>query len=115
MERFVHGIHAARRPGKGRTKAVRRLAAALEARPVTGGERGRLVEEEKLRVVPAPNVALTIFEFADADKPVLVLPAAAAERPIVPMHPPAAIAHEPAALGGGVKLAERVDAILQWP
>ena len=80
---------------------------------MAGGERGRLVEEEKLGVELAPHVALTALEGAHADQPVLGLPAAAAQRSIVAMDPPAAIAHEPAALGDGVKLAERIDAILQ--
>ena len=82
---------------------------------MAGGERGRLVEEEELRVVPAPDVAAPVLEFADANEPVLVFPAAAAKSLIVAMQPPAAIAHEPATLGDGVQFAERIDAILQRP
>ena len=88
---------------------------ALEARAVTGGERGRLVEEKELRVIPAPDVAAPALEFADANEPVLVFPAAAAQGLIVAMQPPAAIAHQAAALGDGVQFAERIDAILQRP
>ena len=80
-----------------------------------GGERGRLVEEKKLGVVSAPHLATAVLEPAHADEPVLRLPAAAAQRPVVAMQPPAAIAHQPAALGDGVKFAERIDAILQRP
>ena len=82
---------------------------------MAGGERGRLVEEKELRVISAPDVAAAVLEFADADEPVLVLPAAAAQRLIVAMQPPAAIAHHPAALSDGVQFAERIDAILQRP
>ena len=43
----------------------------------------------------------------------LVFQRAAAERLVVAVEAPAAIAHEAAALGRGAQFAERVDAILQ--
>ena len=105
----------ARSAGKSGDKGFRGLPAALEARAVAGGERGRLVEKEELRVVAPPDVALASFEFADADEPVLILSAAATERLIVAMQPSAAVTHHGAALGDGVQFAERIDAILQRP
>ena len=62
-----------------------------------------------------PDVPTTTLEGADADEPVLRLPPAAAQGPIVTMYAPAAIAHEGAALGDSAQFAERVDAILQGP
>src|SRR5580704_16028758 len=115
MERFVHRLHAPRRAGESGDKGFRGLPAALEARTVAGGERGRLVEEKELRVISDPDVAAPSLEFADADEPVVGLPSAAAQRPVVAMQPPAAIAHHAAALGDGVQFAERIDAILQRP
>src|SRR3984957_15538800 len=115
MEHVVHRLHMARSAGESGDKSLRGLSTALEARAVAGGEGGGLVEEKELRVVPAPDVALASFEFADANEPVLVFPAAATERLIVAMQPPAAVAHEPAALSDGAQFAERIDAILQRP
>src|SRR5580698_10051995 len=113
MERFVHCCDAARGAGKGGDEGFRRLAAALEAGAVPGGEGGRLVEEKQLRVILAPDVAAPSLEFADANEPVLGLPAAAAQSPIVAMQPPAAITHEAAAVSDRAQFAEGIDAILQ--
>src|ERR1700733_4020896 len=113
MERFIHRLHPLWSAGKSGDKGFRRLPPALEARAVAGGARGRLVEKEELRVVAPPDVAAPALEFADADQPVLGLPTAAAQRLIIAMQPPAAIAHQSAALGDGVQFAERIDAILQ--
>jgi hypothetical protein len=113
VERFVHRLHAPRRAGESGDKGFRGLPPALEAWAVAGGERGRLVEKEELRVVAPPDVAMATLECANADEPVLGLPAAAAQRLINAMQPPAAIAHQSAALGDGVQFAERIDAILQ--
>ena len=115
MERLVHRLHVARSAGKSGDKGFRGLPAALETWAMAGGEGGRLVEEKELRIVPAPDVAASALEFADANEPVLVFPAAAAERLIVAMQAPAAIAHQPAAHGHGLQFAERIDAILQRP
>ena len=82
---------------------------------MAGGERGRLVEEEELGVALAPHVAPAVLERADADNPVLRRPAAAASVSVVAMQPAAAIAHRAAALGDSVKVAKRIDAILQRP
>src|ERR1700733_3232855 len=67
MEPFVHRLHALWSAGKSLDKGFRRLPPALEARAVAGGERGRLVEKEELRVVAPPDVAAPALEFADAD------------------------------------------------
>ena len=99
--------------GKGGKKRLRRRAPALEAGSVARGERGRLVEKEELRVASPPNLTLAVLERADADDPAPRRPPSAGQRPIVPMDPPASVAHQPAALGDGMKFAERVDAILQ--
>src|ERR1700722_730374 len=112
VERFVHGVHAARSSGESGDKGFRRLSPALEAWAVASRESGRFVEEKELRVIPAPDVATTTLEFADTDEPMLVFPAAAAQRLIVAMQPPAAIAHHAAALGDGAQFTERIDAIL---
>src|SRR5271154_541370 len=113
MERLVHRLDAPWSAGKSGDKGFRSLPPALETGAVARGERGRLVEEKELRVVPAPDVAAPALELADADEPVLVLPAAAAQRPVVAMQSSAAIAHHPAALSDGAQFAERIDAILQ--
>src|SRR5271170_3911883 len=102
MQRFVHRVGAARTTGKGGEKGLRRLAPALEAGAVPGGERGRLVEEKELGVAIAPHLAPAALERADAGDPTPRCPAPAAQRPIAAMQPPAAIAHQPAALGDGV-------------
>jgi hypothetical protein len=113
MERFVHRLHVARSAGESGDKGFRGLPSALEAWAVAGGEGGGLIEEKELRVISAPDVALASLEFADANEPVLVLPAAATERLIVAMHSAAAVAHHPAGHGHGVQFAEGIDAISQ--
>ena len=59
------------------------LAAAFEARPMTGGQRRRLVEEEQLGVIAAPDVALAIFEVEHAADPLPRGPAPARQRLLV--------------------------------
>ena len=70
-----------RRPGagKGGEKGLRRLAPALEAGAVAGGERGRLVEKKELGVAIAPHLAPAALERADADDPAPRRPAPSAQ------------------------------------
>src|SRR5262249_5324262 len=89
------------------------LAAAFEAWPVAGGERGRFIEKEQLGIEPTPHLAFALFELGYTADPLPRYPAAARERLRVGMKSPAAIAHEQAARGGDEQFTERIDAILQ--
>jgi hypothetical protein len=71
--------------------------------------------KKKLGVAVAPNFASAALERADAGDPAPRRPPPAAQPAIVAMQPPAAIPHQPAALGDGVKIAERIDTVLQRP
>src|SRR5262249_61085081 len=53
------------------------LTAAFEARPVAGGERGRLIEKEQLGIEPAPHVALALLKTRDTADPLRRYPTAA--------------------------------------
>src|SRR5712692_6215486 len=88
-------------------------AAAFEAGPVPGRERGRLVQKEQLGIAVAPDRAMAPLESRHATDPLAGNPAPRAERAIVAMQPAAAIAHELAAGGNGDELAERSDAVLE--
>src|SRR5205814_5725378 len=81
-------------------------AAAFEAGPVPGSQRGRLVEKEQLGIAVAPNRAMTLLELRDAADPLARGPAPRAERAIIAMEPAAAIAHEPSSGRDGDELSE---------
>src|SRR6478609_4321489 len=89
------------------------LAAALETRPMAGGERRNLVEEEQLRVGAAPHVALAALEFQHAADPPPRHPTPQAERFAVAMKFPPAIAEQSASRGCREEVTERIDPILQ--
>ena len=85
------------RPANFSAKSLRLLAAAFEAGPVAGGERGRLVEEKQLRVIAAPDVALPALEAQHAADPLPRCVAPFRQRPVVAMEFAAAIAEQRAA------------------
>src|SRR5262245_54178680 len=104
---------AVRSARKRRGKCLRIVAAAFEAGPVTGGKRGRLVEEEQLRIALAPHLAMPSLEFEEAANPGVRDPASAPQRAVVAMEAAAAIAEEQPARGISDEIAERIDAIGQ--
>src|SRR6202043_1257933 len=89
------------------------LAAALEAGPMPGRERGRLVEKKQLGVEAAPDVAPAALEIEHAADPLPRRPAPRRQRLGVGVKTAAAIAAERAARRHGKQLAEWSDAILQ--
>lgn len=87
---------------------------AEEAGTVAGGERDRLVEEEKLRPAPpAHHSATTPLEIAGTDQPGIAGPAPAEKRLCLRIVYDAAIAREKAALRDGDDLAEGGDTVLK--
>ena len=97
-----------------RAKSVGVVAAAVEARAVSGRERGRLIEKEQFG--PAPrghHVAAAAAEFANASDPRLAAPAPVQQRLRRRIMDDAAIAGEQAALRRRDDLAGRRDTILQ--
>ena len=86
---------------------------AFEAGPVTGGERGYLIEEEQFSVEVAPNIAMASMKIEDAANPLPRRPAAAGQLFLVGVKPRAAVAHKRPARGRGEQAAKRIDAILQ--
>ena len=94
-------------------KPVGVVAAAEEARPMPGRERGGLVEKEQLGPAsPAHHLAPAAAEFADAGEPRLARPAPR-QRLGGGIVDDAAIAGEHAAMRGGDDVACRRDAVLQ--
>ena len=89
------------------------VAAALGARPVTGGERGRFVEEEELRVAPRLLLldAPAILELEPAGDPALDLESTH-DRPVRIVQAASVAVDEPTRRVGD-QLAERGDAVLQ--
>jgi hypothetical protein len=109
----VHGLRADPRAlAEGRAKRLRRFATAFEAGSMTGGERGRLVEEKQFGIESAPNVAMAALKQAEARDPLPRRPTPPSERLIRPMKLAAAIAHQRASGADRDKLAEWIDAIL---
>src|SRR5215813_11976601 len=116
-----HGIHLGRarrwasvslRPS--RTKSVRLLAPAVEARPMAGRERRGFVEEEELGpAAPRHDLAPDASELADAGDPGLRRPAPAQQGARGRIMDDAAIAHEEPALRDGDDVAERRHPVLQ--
>ena len=78
---------------------------------MTGGKRGRLVEEEQLGVALPPDVAVPSLELEDAADPTARHPSAQPERAVVAVKVPPAIAEEQPARGIGEELPERIDAV----
>ena len=116
MQHRVHsgGGRALFLVGKQRGEMLGVLAPAFEARPVAGGERRHLVEEEQLAIALAPDLAMAVVEVELAADPLLRHPAPAAQFAPCVMQPPAAIAHEQPARRARKQMAERIDAVLQW-
>src|SRR2546430_5601951 len=101
-------------PLPGRPKAVSIVAAAKEAGPVAGRERGGLVEKEQLGPAPpAHYLAPPAPEFADAGDPGRARPALFQQGLGRGAVDDAAIAGEHAAMRGGDDVACGRDAILQ--
>jgi hypothetical protein len=88
------------------------MLATLKTWPVTGGERGRLIEKEQFRVPSTPDVMMPTFELRDATDPLPRRPAASGKRLRISMKSAAAISHEEAACVRGEELAEWIDTIL---
>ena len=82
-------------PNHGVAPGMRVRAAAFHAGAMAGGQRGRLIAEEKLGIARSPDGPMPALEGERAADPGLAFPARRAERPgcrIV--DPAAAIAHE---------------------
>jgi hypothetical protein len=97
-------------PSLGKGQRVR--AAAFEAGPVPGRERGRFVEKEQFGIEAVPHVAAATPEIEHAANPLPRHPAPRCQRLCGGMQAPAAIAHEQAARRRGKELSERIDAVL---
>src|SRR6266436_3676005 len=96
------------------TKPVSVVAAAEEARPVPGGERGCLVEKEQLGpAVTTHRLAPPSLEFADASEPRLARPAPRQQRLGCGVMDDATIAGEQAAMRCRDDFACGSDAVLQ--
>src|SRR5207244_2659247 len=78
LQHEVHRGRAQRPIRECGRKSLRVLAAAFETRPVPGRERRHLVEEKKLRIALAPDVAMPALEVEHAADPLArrVTPAA---------------------------------------
>src|SRR6185369_8326768 len=90
------------------------IAAAVEAGPVAGGKRRRLVEEEQLGPAPPRHrhtVEVLVLELAD--QPAFEAPALLQERAALRIVDDAAVAGEQPARRGRDDIAERGDAVLQ--
>jgi len=89
-------------------------AAAFEAGAMSGGKRGRLVEEEQLGVaVGLHELPPPVLELQHAGDPLPGRPAARPERLIRQMEAAAAVAHHEAAVRCGDDLACGRDAVLE--
>ena len=110
VQDFVHRRRAGALglAGEQRGETLGILAPAFEARPVAGGERRHLVEEEQFGVTVAPDVAMAVFEIEPAANPLPRRPAPRRELALVGVNSPAAIAHQRAARGRGDEFAEGV-------
>ena len=75
-------------------KGLRVFAAALEARPVSGGQRGWLVKKEQLGVETAPDVAPAALEVENAADPLSRRPPTRRQCLRVCVKAPAAVAHK---------------------
>ncbi len=95
-------------------KGLRVLAPAFETRPMTGGQRGRLVEKEQFGVIAALNVALPAFEIEHTANPLPRGPATFCQCFSVGMETPPAVAEQQAARRHCDQFAQWVDAVLQW-
>jgi hypothetical protein len=118
MQHAVDFGSARRRPAPGRRsegggERIRVCAPALEAGTVTGGERGRFVEEEQLGIAPSPYVAMASLEFEPAANPAARDPSPHAEGAIIAMETTAAIAEEKTAGAVGKQPTKRIDPIGQ--
>ena len=89
------------RPGGGEGAGVG--AAAEEAGPMAGGERGRLVEEEDLGVALAHHLPRRPRYSSEAGDPGAVAQRRRPRACAGPVEAPAAVAHQRAALGHGVQ------------
>tara|TARA_R110002033_G_scaffold28551_3_gene63711 strand:- start:2494 stop:3105 length:612 start_codon:yes stop_codon:yes gene_type:complete len=90
------------------------VAAAFETRAMACGEGGRLVEEEELGIETGLHEGtFAALEFKLADDPLARCPVARFQRLVRPVEAATAIAHEGAARGIDMELAERVDAVLE--
>jgi hypothetical protein len=115
MEDSVHSVRrcALLHARKQDCKSFGIPAAALETRPMAGGKRRDLVEEEQLRVVAAPHVALAALELQHAADPLARHPAPRTERFVVAMEFSAAIAEQSASRGCRKEVTERIDPVWQ--
>jgi hypothetical protein len=115
VQTFVHrgGASARLSAREQRGELFRLLAPAFEAGPVTGGERGHLVEKKQFAIAVAPYLAVAIVEFETAADPLLRRPAPCAKLAVPIVQSPAAIAHEQSARRIGEQSAKRIDAVLQ--
>src|SRR4030081_1305618 len=95
---------------KGAGEGLRIRPTALEAGTMAGGERGRLIEEEQLGVAFAPDVAVAALEFKPAADPAARDPAPCAERAVVAVEAPAAVAEKKSARRIRKEIAEGIDA-----
>ena len=84
-------------PGSGEGQRMR--TPAFEAGPMTGRQRGHLIEEEQFGIAIAPDTALAAFEIELAADPLLRRIAAIAEGAVIAVDVSAAIAHEQTAHG----------------
>ena len=88
-------------------------ATTLETGAVSRRKGGRLIEKEQLGVTGAPDRAASSLEFAATGDSGAARPAPGAERAVVAVQAPAAIAHERPPLGRHAKLAEGIYAVGQ--
>ncbi len=111
MQPRVHCRGARRGARESGLERQRLGAAALEARPMPRRQRRRFIAEEQFCVAAPKNLAPAPFEFADAGDPLLRRPAPPADALRVVVKAPAAIAHQPAALGNCTERAVGIDAV----
>ena len=88
-------------------------ATAFKTWPMTGRKSGDLIEEEQLRIIATPHIALAILEFEDATYPLPRRPTPTSQGPVGGVNLAAAIAHQRAARRCRNEFAEGGDAVLQ--
>ena len=75
-------------------KGFRIFPTAFEARPVTCGKGRYFIEKEKLRIVFAPDVAMTSVEFQDTADPLTADMPPSPQSPVVTMKSSATISQQ---------------------
>ncbi|HEX5213413.1 MAG TPA: hypothetical protein VFW22_16935 [Pseudolabrys sp.] len=98
---------------KQRGKSLGVVAAAFEARAMTGGQRRHLVEKEHFRITVAEHSAVPVLEIEHTADPLPRRPTPRRQFSMRVVNAPTAVAHHEPARAIGEQIAKRIDAALQ--